>query len=81
MAPGRQGGGGQGGGGQGGGGQGGRGQGTGGGGKRQGMGGGRGLGPAGECICPNCGEKVPHERGTPCFDMTCKKCGTSMARA
>ncbi len=42
-----------------------KGQGMGGGVKGQGMGGGRGLGLGGECVCPNCGEKVPHERGTP----------------
>ena len=64
------------------------GQGMGGGGRRQappgggrGMGGGRGLGPGGECVCPNCGEKLPHERGIPCFEIKCPKCGTAMTRA
>ncbi len=45
------------------------------------MGGGRGLGPGGECVCPKCGERQPHERGNPCFDMKCPKCGSSMTRA
>jgi hypothetical protein len=46
----------------------------------QGMGGGRALGPGGNCICPNCGQKSPHERGKPCFDMKCPVCGTYMTR-
>jgi predicted DNA-binding protein (UPF0251 family) len=32
-----------------------------------------------ECVCPNCGEKVPHQRGIPCFSVKCPKCGTPMA--
>ena len=44
----------------------------------RGMGGGRG--PGGSCICPNCGEKVSHERGIPCSQMSCPKCGTPMIR-
>ena len=51
-----------------------------GGGKGRGMGGGRGMGPGGNCVCPNCGEKVPHERGVPCFEVKCPKCGTTMTR-
>jgi len=43
--------------------------------------GGRGLGPGGECVCPNCGYRVPHSRGEPCYNKTCPKCGTSMTRA
>jgi len=49
-----------------------------GGGRGRGMGGGRG--PGGNCICPNCREKVPHERGIPCSQMKCPKCGTNMVR-
>ncbi|NLI34031.1 MAG: hypothetical protein GX422_14815 [Deltaproteobacteria bacterium] len=52
-------------------------------GKGQGRGGrmgGRGAGPGGDCICPNCGNSVPHERGIPCTQMKCPKCGTAMTR-
>jgi len=45
------------------------------------MGGSRaGAGPGGECICSNCGTKVAHQRGTPCFEMACPNCGTNMVR-
>ena len=41
----------------------------------------RGMGPAGEgCLCPNCGEHIPHQRGVPCFTTKCPKCGSSMMR-
>ena len=39
-----------------------------------------GAGPAGYCVCPNCGHKVPHQVGQPCYNMSCPKCGTKMAR-
>jgi hypothetical protein len=42
--------------------------------------GGRGLGPEGECLCPQCGERAPHERGIPCYEQKCPKCGTAMVR-
>lgn len=52
-----------------------------------GQGGGRGrqpegfgLGPEGFCICPQCGEKVPHKRAIPCYQVKCSKCGSSMTR-
>ncbi len=43
-------------------------------------GGRRGKGPGGFCVCPNCGERVPHERGVPCMQVKCPKCGTYMVR-
>lgn len=38
------------------------------------------AGPGGECICPNCGKKVPHQAGTPCTQRKCPECGTTMIR-
>jgi hypothetical protein len=43
--------------------------------------GGFGLGPSGECICPGCGTKVPHQTGVPCYEARCPKCGMPMTRA
>ena len=42
--------------------------------------GGFGLGPSGFCVCPKCGEKVPHKRGTPCYEQKCPKCGGPLIR-
>jgi len=42
--------------------------------------GGIGAGPGGNCVCISCGEKVPHQRGTPCNQMKCPKCGAIMTR-
>jgi len=39
-----------------------------------------GAGPGGYCVCPNCGHRVPHQAGTPCYQITCPKCGTMMVR-
>ncbi|MEJ5363988.1 MAG: hypothetical protein WHS86_02710 [Desulfosoma sp.] len=62
----------------------GRGQGQGGrcrGGAAQGAGMGRGAqGAPAFCVCPACGEKVPHRQGVPCVQMTCPKCGKAMVR-
>lgn len=57
----------------------GRGLGRGGGG-RMGRMGGKGFGLGGDCICPSCGTTVPHQAGTPCYEMSCPNCGSKMAR-
>lgn len=44
------------------------------------LGGGSGLGAGGNCLCPKCGNKSPHTRGTPCSTMKCPKCGSAMVR-
>lgn len=46
----------------------------------RGRGGGFGAGQGGNCVCPNCGEKEPHQAGTPCYTKKCPKCGTEMIR-
>jgi hypothetical protein len=62
------------------------GRGQGGGGRGQGgMGRGRMGGPmaggaVGQCVCPKCGEHVAHERGVPCVQRQCPKCGTALIR-
>jgi len=53
---------------------------------RRGQGGrGRKIGPLmgsveGTCICPKCGHREPHKRGTPCMQVKCPQCGTGMIR-
>ncbi len=60
---------------------GGRGQGRGRGGPRAGLGGGpAAAGPGGLCVCPQCGFRQPHERGAPCAERACPRCGAAMAR-
>ena len=39
-----------------------------------------GLGPGGDCVCPACGAKAAHMRGTPCYQQKCPKCGGPMTR-
>ncbi|MDZ7698553.1 MAG: DUF5320 family protein [Deltaproteobacteria bacterium] len=46
----------------------------------RGRGGGLGAGPEGNCVCPSCGEKAPHQLGTPCYEQKCPKCGAAMTR-
>jgi len=42
--------------------------------------GGQGLGPGGTLVCPNCGTRVAHQWGVPCYSVPCPSCGTSMMR-
>ena len=42
--------------------------------------GGLAAGPSGNCVCPKCGHKVPHERGVACYKTKCPKCGSEMTR-
>jgi len=46
-----------------------------------GRGRGRGMGRGGSsyCVCPNCSQKVPHNRSVPCAQMQCPNCGGPMA--
>jgi len=39
-----------------------------------------GAGPGGDCVCPNCGARVSHQVGTPCYNLSCPKCGAKMVR-
>ena len=38
------------------------------------------MGVGGNCICPKCGEWMPHQRGVPCQEERCPKCGAKMLR-
>ncbi len=38
------------------------------------------AGPAGSCVCPQCGQRSPHERGIPCVEQKCPKCGIALTR-
>jgi uncharacterized protein len=57
-------------------------------GRGMGRGGGRGRlggnspgsGPGGICVCPKCNLSVPHNVGTPCYSVSCPKCGTAMIK-
>ncbi len=39
-----------------------------------------GQGPGGDCICPKCRYKTPHEAGVPCSQIICPKCKISLER-
>ena len=57
-----------------------------GGGQGLGRGGGRGrnnggaFGVGGYCVCAQCGEKIPHQRGIKCTSLQCPKCGRQLIR-
>ncbi|MFC2062494.1 hypothetical protein ACFLS8_00895 [Chloroflexota bacterium] len=38
-----------------------------------------GAGP-GECVCPKCKARMPHQAGIPCYNLSCPKCGAQLAR-
>jgi uncharacterized protein len=42
----------------------------------------RGFGQSseGECRCPNCGHREPHQIAVPCYSRSCPKCGAPMTR-
>lgn len=44
------------------------------------MGGLSATGLDGDCTCPQCGQREPHQRGVPCFEQKCPKCGSAMTR-
>jgi ribosomal protein L37AE/L43A len=38
------------------------------------------AGPGGDCVCPRCGSRTSHARGTPCHILTCPECGEKLVR-
>lgn len=34
----------------------------------------------GYCICPECKHRQPHQRGVPCYSVSCPKCGRPLIR-
>jgi predicted Fe-Mo cluster-binding NifX family protein len=44
------------------------------------MGGPLSAGAVGACVCPQCGHAEPHERGLPCTQKQCPKCGAALTR-
>jgi len=56
------------------------GRGQGGGGRGRGGGNRPGSGPSGNCVCPKCGYKQPHQVGQRCMDIACPQCGTRMTK-
>lgn len=39
-----------------------------------------GAGTGGNCVCPKCGYSENHERGVPCTQKQCPKCGATLIR-
>lgn len=51
--------------------------------EQRGQGQGQGEPPVGDggadtCVCPECGHKEPHEKGTPCNQANCPECDAPM---
>jgi hypothetical protein len=44
------------------------------------MGGPEAGGPGGMCVCPECGHRLEHDTGQPCYEITCPQCGAKMTR-
>ena len=42
---------------------------------------GQGFGAQGDCLCPNCGHREPHQRAVPCYARKCSNCGAPLTRA
>ena len=38
------------------------------------------MGVDGDCVCPKCETRVPHDRGVPCQEVRCPGCGAKMLR-
>ena len=45
-----------------------------------GRGQGGGMNTSGFCACSQCGHKVEHVKGSPCFEQKCPVCGATMSR-
>ena len=38
------------------------------------------MSTGGECICPKCETRIPHQRGVPCQEEQCPQCNAKMLR-